>query len=58
METQWGRVRVKLSRAGDDALTVSPEYDDCRRIAAEHKVPLRVVMDEARNAARTLASVS
>ena len=33
VETQWGRVRVKVSRAGDDALTVSPEYDDCKRVA-------------------------
>ncbi len=59
VETRWGKVRVKVSGAhGREPTTISPEYDDCRRIAAEQKVPLRVVMDEARDAARTLASLS
>ena len=39
VETRWGRVRVKTSSANGGApITISPEYDDCRRIAAEHKV--------------------
>ena len=59
VETRWGRVRVKTSGANGGApTTISPEYDDCRRIAAENKVPLRVVMEEARDAARKSASVS
>ncbi len=59
VETRWGKVRVKTSGAnGGVPTTISPEYDDCRRIAAEHQVPLRVVMEEARDAARTLASLS
>jgi uncharacterized protein (TIGR00299 family) protein len=48
--TQWGSVRVKFSHGGD-AVTVAPEYDDCRRIATEHQVPLKTVMEEARAAA-------
>jgi uncharacterized protein (TIGR00299 family) protein len=52
VETRWGRVRVKTSGANGGApTTISPEYDDCRRIAADHKVPLRIVMEEARDAA-------
>ena len=52
VETRWGKVRVKVSGGdGHPAATISPEYDDCRKIAAEHKVPLRVVMDEVRAAA-------
>jgi hypothetical protein len=59
VETRWGKVRVKISGANGGApTTISPEYDDCRRIAAEHKVPLRVVIEEARDAARKLASLS
>ena len=51
--TRWGKVRVKTSGANGGApTTISPEYDDCRRIATEHKVPLRIVMEEARDAAR------
>jgi hypothetical protein len=59
VETRWGKVRVKTSSANGDApITISPEYDDCRRIAAEHKVPLRIVIEEARDAARMLATLS
>ena len=59
VETRWGKVRVKTSSANGGApITISPEYDDCRRIAAEHKVPLRIVIEEARDAARALASGS
>jgi hypothetical protein len=53
VETRWGKVRVKTSGAhGREPATISPEYDDCRAIAAEHKVALRVVIEEARDAAR------
>jgi uncharacterized protein (DUF111 family) len=43
---------VKLSRAGDDALTVSPEYDDCKRVARARRVALRLVLEQAQAAAR------
>jgi pyridinium-3,5-bisthiocarboxylic acid mononucleotide nickel chelatase len=53
VETRWGKVRVKISSAhGQVPGTISPEYDDCRHIAAAHGVALRVVIDEARDAAR------
>jgi uncharacterized protein (TIGR00299 family) protein len=53
VETRWGKIRVKMSGAhGHAPSTISPEYDDCRRIAAQHGVALRVVIDEARDAAR------
>jgi len=59
VETRWGKVRVKTSGANGGApMTISPEYDDCRRIAVEHNVALRLVMEEVRDAARTLASPS
>ncbi|MBV8135584.1 MAG: nickel pincer cofactor biosynthesis protein LarC [Deltaproteobacteria bacterium] len=62
IETSFGKIRVKVSRThrddhshhadGDRASQLSPEYDDCRRAALEHGVPLRIVMEEAREAAR------
>ena len=52
VETRWGRVRVKVSRAGDDTVTLSPEYDDCKRLAREHHVALRLILEQAQAAAR------
>jgi hypothetical protein len=45
-------VRVKVGRLGADVTTVSPEYDDCARLATEMAVPLLDVYAEARAAAR------
>jgi len=57
VETRWGKIRVKFSGANGHApTTISPEYDDCRRAAAEHGVALRDVIDEARDAARSIAA--
>jgi pyridinium-3,5-bisthiocarboxylic acid mononucleotide nickel chelatase len=52
VDTRWGRVRVKVSRAGDDTVTLSPEYDDCKRLAREHHVALRLVLEQAQAVAR------
>ncbi len=32
VETRWGRIKVKFSE-GDGAMTATPEYEDCRKIA-------------------------
>jgi uncharacterized protein (TIGR00299 family) protein len=50
--TRWGTVKVKVSCIGDRVANVAPEYEDCRRIAIEHGVPLKDVYEEARETAR------
>ena len=30
-------------------MTATPEYEDCRRIAEEKNIPLKQVMEEAKN---------
>jgi len=42
--TEFGSVRVKISGLRGKAFTASPEYEDCKRIAQKHKVPLRDVL--------------
>jgi hypothetical protein len=51
VETPWGPVRVKVKLMDGQAVAVSPEYDDCTRLAAGAGVPLRQVMAAARQAA-------
>lgn len=43
VETPYGKIRVKQSENGSYA----PEFDDCRRAAMEHNVPLRTVISAA-----------
>src|SRR5438552_3428973 len=47
VSTPYGDVRIKLSRVNGRILHVAPEYDDCRRLAAERNVPLQRVIAEA-----------
>jgi len=51
VQTRWGPIRVKVSRRGGGVVNLSPEYEDCRRAAAEHGVALKAVMREAHSAA-------
>lgn len=50
VNTRYGGIKVKLSRGPDSIFTVSPEYDDCARIARSKRVPLKRVYDEAKKA--------
>jgi len=45
--TPWGEVRIKLGYLCGEVANCSPEFEDCRRIAELHKVPLKTVMQEA-----------
>jgi uncharacterized protein (TIGR00299 family) protein len=43
VSTPWGTVQGKLAWRGNQPPIFSPEYEDCARIAREHKIPLREV---------------
>jgi uncharacterized protein (TIGR00299 family) protein len=47
VETRWGTVRMKVASMNGTVTNYAPEYEDCRRIAAENHVPLKTVMQEA-----------
>jgi hypothetical protein len=47
VDTAWGEVRIKVASMNGTVTNYAPEYEDCRRIAAEHHVPLKQVMGEA-----------
>jgi uncharacterized protein (TIGR00299 family) protein len=48
VQTPWGEVRIKIARwPSGKIVNASPEYEDCRLLAAGHAVPLKQVMQEA-----------
>lgn len=47
VRTPWGEVRMKIASRNGTVTNYAPEYEDCRRIAAEQHVPLKTVMQEA-----------
>jgi len=50
VETDYGRIRIKVASAAGEVLNAMPEYEDCRRAAREHAIPLRSAIDAARAA--------
>jgi uncharacterized protein (TIGR00299 family) protein len=52
VETPWGPVAVKVKLLAGQPVAVSPEYEDCARLAAKAKVPLAEVMESVRAIAR------
>ena len=52
--TSWGDVRVKLGFWQGEIVNCAPEFEDCRRIAQEHEVPLKLVLQEAMRAAANI----
>lgn len=50
VETSYGKVRIKYTDNGN----FTPEFEDCRKAAAQNSVPLRTVIAEASQAFRKL----
>jgi uncharacterized protein (TIGR00299 family) protein len=53
-ETKYGKIRFKLARWEGKVVNLSPEYEDCKRLALEKKVPLKEVFEEAKRVMTTL----
>src|SRR5271155_3807018 len=45
--TEFGEVRIKVSRVNGRILHVAPEFEDCKRVAEKKGVPLQRVIAEA-----------
>ncbi len=58
VSTDFGDVRIKISRMNGRILHVQPEYDDCRRLAVEKNVPLQRVISEALHAYQTASKTN
>lgn len=54
VETCYGPVKVKVGRLNGQIKNMSPEYEDCRRIAESKAVPLKSVYEAAMEATKRL----
>jgi uncharacterized protein (TIGR00299 family) protein len=51
LQTKYGKIRFKLARWEGKVVNLSPEYEDCKRLALEKRVPLKEVFEEAKRVA-------
>jgi uncharacterized protein (TIGR00299 family) protein len=50
VETEYGKIGVKVGKLGDVVKNISPEYEDCQRVALQLGVPLKDVYEAAKRA--------
>jgi hypothetical protein len=54
LQTSYGPIPFKVSRRAGRAVTVTPEFEEVRRLAREKGLPVREVLDQARAEGRRL----
>jgi len=47
VETPYGAIVCKTATHGEELINIKPEYEECKRVAIEQKVPLKTVLEEA-----------
>lgn len=49
LQTEWGEISIKEGLYKGEVVQVAPEYEDCKKIAAEHNIPLKEVYKKVWN---------
>ncbi len=47
MKTQFGHVTVKLGKLNGRVVQTAPEFESCKKLAAQKKVPLKQIYEAA-----------
>lgn len=50
-ETKYGKIRVKVGIFKREIKNIAPEYEDCKKMAKQHQVPLKEVYEEVKKVA-------
>lgn len=51
LQTKYGAIRFKLARWEGKRVNLSPEYEDCKRLATRTGIPLKDIFEESKKAA-------
>lgn len=57
VETPFGPISLKVGEHNGEVLNIQPEYEDCRRLAQEHRQPLKLIQQAALNSWHRLHNV-
>jgi uncharacterized protein (TIGR00299 family) protein len=53
-KTKYGKIHFKLAKWDGKIVNLSPEYEDCKRLALEKGIPLKQIFEEAKRVAVSL----
>jgi hypothetical protein len=57
VSTKFGDIQVKCTTDLEGNQRCAPEYERCRRIAIEHRVPLKMVYESVVNAIHSMPAL-
>ncbi|MBC8554358.1 MAG: DUF111 family protein [Candidatus Brocadiales bacterium] len=58
VQTEYGEIKVKIGMLNGYTKNITPEYEDCRRIADAKEIPLKLVYNAARNAVQSIKELN
>ncbi len=50
-ETKYGKIKIKVAMFKGEMKNIAPEYEDCKKVAKQHQIPLKKVYEEAKKIA-------
>ena len=56
IKTLYGKASVKIGKRNGKQVQLSPEYDDCKKLARKQKIPIKKVYEEVLSIARELSN--
>ena len=54
-ETKYGKIKVKVGIFKGENKNIAPEYEDCKKMAKQHQVPLKEVYEETKWSVQQIA---
>ncbi len=58
VQTEYGAIKVKIGMLNGYTKNITPEYEDCRKIADAKELPLKEVYNAARNAVQSVKELN
>ena len=58
VETKYGMVKVKIGTLNGHVKNITPEHEDCKKIADERGLPLKLIYNTAMNAAQSIEELN
>ena len=47
-KTKYGKIKVKVGTFKGEIKNITPEYEDCKKMAKQHKIPLKEIYEEVK----------
>ncbi len=58
VETEFGTIKVKIGMLNGSIKNITPEHEDCRKVAEERGIPLKEIYNTAMNAAQSIKEIN